>query len=59
MALNGQSVASLNFLKLTSDLSHIPILADKDGYHPYGNRKVNILYADGHATKDLKFFTEK
>ena len=55
--LNGQVLASLNFLGLVDDLSHIPILSDKEGFHPYVDNKVNILYADGHATKDLKFFT--
>jgi prepilin-type N-terminal cleavage/methylation domain-containing protein/prepilin-type processing-associated H-X9-DG protein len=55
-ALNGQSVASLNFLT-TTDLSRIPVLSDKQGFHPYIQNKVNVLYADGHATKDLQFFT--
>jgi prepilin-type N-terminal cleavage/methylation domain-containing protein/prepilin-type processing-associated H-X9-DG protein len=57
IALNGQAVASLNFLNLVTDTTHIPILSDKEGFHPYLNDKVNILYADGHATKDVKFFT--
>ena len=57
--LNGQVLASLNFLGLVDDLSHIPILSDKEGFHPYVDNKVNILYADGHATKDLQFFTEE
>ena len=55
--LNGQALASLNFLGLVQDLTHIPILGDKEGFHPYLADKVNILYADGHATKDVKFFT--
>ena len=54
-ALNGQAVASLNFLGLVDVRSRIPILADKEGFHPYSENKVNILYADGHATKELKF----
>ena len=57
VTLNGQAVASLNFLGFTQDLSHIPILYDKEGFHPYIDEKVNILYADGHATKDARFFT--
>jgi prepilin-type processing-associated H-X9-DG protein len=57
VALNGQAVASLNFLKMVTDTTHIPILSDKEGFHPYLQDKVNILYADGHATKDVKFFT--
>ena len=59
VTLNGQALAGLNFLGLVNDLSHIPILSDKEGFHPYTENKVNILYADGHATKDVKFFTEK
>jgi len=55
-ALNDQKITSLNFFT-TTDLSHIPILSDKAGFHPYTQNKVNILYADGHATKDLKFST--
>jgi prepilin-type N-terminal cleavage/methylation domain-containing protein/prepilin-type processing-associated H-X9-DG protein len=57
VALNGQAVANLNFLQLATDTSHIPVISDKEGFHPYLQDKVNILYADGHATKDVKFFT--
>jgi len=57
IALNGQPLGSLNFLQVVTERTHIPILSDKEGFHPYLNDKVNILYADGHATKDLKFFT--
>lgn len=57
VALNGQAVANLNFLQLATDSSHIPVISDKEGFHPYLQDKVNILYADGHATKDVKFFT--
>ena len=57
VALNGQPLASLNFLKVVTDPTHIPIIYDKEGFHPYLENKVNILYADGHATKDAKFFT--
>ena len=44
-------------LQLAKDSSHIPVISDKEGFHPYLKDKVNILYADGHATKDVKFFT--
>lgn len=57
VALNNQSLASLNFFNLTEEHSRIPILADKEGFHPYTENKVNILYADGHATKNLSFVT--
>jgi len=55
-ALNGQDLGSLNFLGIANP-SSIPILGDKDGFHPYLATKVNILYGDGHVTKDLTFFT--
>ncbi len=61
-ALNGQSATNLNFLGMVVDAGHIPVLADKgkksngEDVHPYIESKVNILYADGHATKDVNFF---
>ncbi len=55
VTLNGQTLGNLNFLGLVDEHSRIPILADKEGFHPYTKDKVNILYADGHATKELKF----
>ena len=55
-ALSNQVVANLTFLFITAP-SRIPILSDKEGFHPYISNKVNLLYADGHATKDLSFFT--
>ena len=57
VTLNGQALASLNFFGVVQDLSRIPILTDQEGFHPYTDNKVNVLYADGHATKDVKFFT--
>lgn len=57
VALNGQVVANLSFISVT-DTTHIPILSDKEGFHPYQQNKVNVLYADGHATKDVKFYTD-
>ncbi len=59
VALNGQAVADLNFLGKVAEHSRIPILGDKEGFHPYLEDKVNLLYADGHVTKDIKFFTDK
>lgn len=58
VTLNGQAVANLNFLGMVADHSRIPILGDKEGFHPYLEDKINLLYADGHVTKDVKFFTE-
>ncbi|HEX5175978.1 MAG TPA: hypothetical protein VFV83_03060 [Chthoniobacteraceae bacterium] len=57
VALNGQAVASLNFLRVIQNRSRIPVLGDKEGFHPYLDTKVNILYADGHTSKDVNFVT--
>ncbi len=58
-ALNGQAVGSLNFMALTDARGHIPVIADKAGFHPYTESKVNILYADGHTSRDISFVTER
>ena len=58
VALNGQAVGNLNFLQLVTDATHIPIHVGQGRLSPLiCENKVNILYADGHATKDVKFFT--
>ncbi|HRJ72334.1 MAG TPA: prepilin-type N-terminal cleavage/methylation domain-containing protein [Terrimicrobiaceae bacterium] len=56
--LNGQPVANLNFLGLVSDLSRIPVLVDKEGWHKHTDDRVNHLFADGHATKELRLFAD-
>lgn len=56
-ALNGQPVASLNFL-LTTGLGRIPVMMDKEGWHRHMPERVNFLFADGHANQDLRLFTE-
>jgi prepilin-type N-terminal cleavage/methylation domain-containing protein/prepilin-type processing-associated H-X9-DG protein len=57
VALNGQPLADLNFLRLSFERGKIPLLSDKEAFHPYSENKVNILYADGHATKELQILT--
>jgi prepilin-type N-terminal cleavage/methylation domain-containing protein/prepilin-type processing-associated H-X9-DG protein len=52
--VNDQLVANLRFL-LVTDPTRIPVISDKEGFHPYLEDKINVLYADGHATKDVKF----
>jgi prepilin-type processing-associated H-X9-DG protein len=44
---------------MVADHSRIPILGDKEGFHPYLEDKINLLYADGHVTKEVRFFTDK
>ncbi|HEX8295284.1 MAG TPA: prepilin-type N-terminal cleavage/methylation domain-containing protein [Chthoniobacteraceae bacterium] len=55
-ALNGQALANLNFLNIATEQSKVPVLFDKEGFHPFLKDKLNILYADGHATNELKFW---
>ena len=57
-ALSGQSMGGLNFFGFVTDLSKIPVLVDKEGWHKNTEDKVNHLFADGHATKDLRLFAE-
>lgn len=56
-ALNGQRLGTLNFLTVT-DLTRIPVLADKESFHRPGGNPVQFLYADGHAERNLRFFTD-
>jgi len=58
-ALNGQSITNLHFFFSKGLNSEIPIILDKEGFHPYTANKVNVLYADGHASQDLKFMTSQ
>lgn len=57
-ALSGQKVAGLNFLGLATDPGKIPLLVDKEGWHKFAQDRVNHLYADGHATRELRLFSE-
>ena len=57
-ALSNQPLSNLNFLAI-ADITRIPVIGDKQAFHPYTQNKVNLLYADGHATQDLKFFTSQ
>lgn len=60
--LNGLPLANLNFsvygILVASDQSKIPVLVDKEGWHKKTKDKVNHLFADGHATNELRLFSE-
>ena len=56
--LSGQSAVNLNFLSLATDLSKIPVVVDKEGWHHHSEDKVNHLFADGHAANQLRLFTD-
>jgi prepilin-type N-terminal cleavage/methylation domain-containing protein/prepilin-type processing-associated H-X9-DG protein len=60
--LNGQRLASLSvsFLAMSpiEDPSHIMVMGDKEGFHPNIENKLNVLYADGHASQELTFVSD-
>jgi len=57
--LNGQRLANLSvsFLRMDpiDDPSRIMVIGDKEGFHPNLDSKLNVLYADGHASQELTF----
>lgn len=53
--LNNQRIGDLNFLGMTKNESGIPLIADKENFHPSVGDEVNILYGDGHVDKNLTF----
>lgn len=55
--INGQSVASLEFMGFIRSSQRIPVIGDKEGFHRFRDVKVNILYADGHVAKEIQFIT--
>lgn len=57
VALNGQPLASLDFLGLSSGPAGIPVLADKEGFHKFRENRVNILFADGRTAQEIRFST--
>ena len=54
--VSGQNVNSMNFLG-NGDITHIPLVGDKEAFHPYQQPRVNLLYADGRATSEMTFST--
>lgn len=55
--LSGQSAVNLSFLTFATDLSKIPVLIDKEGWHIHSEDRVNHLFADGHVSNQLRLFT--
>lgn len=57
--LSGQPASAVNLMKLFDDLSKIPVVMDKEGWHKYTDKKVNFLFVDGHAATELpSLFTQ-
>ncbi len=53
--LNGQRATALDFLGLKAGDAGIPVVSDKENFHRYIGHEVNVLYADGHVDKELRF----
>jgi prepilin-type N-terminal cleavage/methylation domain-containing protein/prepilin-type processing-associated H-X9-DG protein len=56
--VNGQPVSNLFSVVGGDQASQIPLLTDKEGFHPDAPDGVNVLYADGHASGELSFVSE-
>jgi len=56
--INGQPVGSLFSVAGGDTASEIPLLADKEAFHPEAPEGVNVLYADGHASGELSFVSD-
>jgi prepilin-type N-terminal cleavage/methylation domain-containing protein len=56
--LNGQKVDAMFSHIGGRDASRIPVVSDKEGWHPEIRDKLVVLYADGHASRELTFLTE-
>lgn len=55
-SISGQLANNLSFLNIDGRPQAIPLIADKEGWHP-GPKSTNILYADLSASSDLRFVT--
>ena len=55
--VNGQDVNNLFSVIGGTQASQVPLVSDKEGFHVDLIDKVNVLYVDGHADKELKFST--
>ena len=53
--VNGQDIVSMYSIAGGADTMRIPLVSDKEGFHPEIQDRVNVLYADCHAAKGLQF----
>jgi len=56
--INGQLSGNMDLLGLTDKNKGIPVVSDKENFHRNVGDEVNILYADGHVTRELQFTVE-
>lgn len=52
--INGQKMGNMDLLGLTESESGIPTVSDKENFHKHVGDGVNILYADGHVSRNLQ-----
>ena len=61
--LNGQRLATLSVSFLAMNPIEVPsrimVMGDKEGFHPNLDNKLNVLYADGHASQELTFVSDE
>lgn len=57
-ALNGQDVAAIDFLGISKNSAGIPLVADKENFHKNVGDEVNVLYVDGHVSRELTFIVD-
>lgn len=55
--INGQDVDHMFSIAGGSESTHVPLISDKQDFHPGNKDRVNILYADGHVAKEIQFST--
>jgi len=55
--VNDQDIGRLFSIVGGSDPTYIPLVSDKEGFHPDAQNRINILYTDGRASKELRFST--
>ncbi len=51
--VNGQPPHRIRLLTQRLSGHNVPVVADKEGFHPHLDDQVNILYADGHVAPGL------
>lgn len=56
--VNGQHVEQLFSIVGGASPSRVPLVSDREAFHPDLRDRINVLYADGHAKDELQFNAE-
>ncbi len=57
--VNGQKTSNMNLLGMKGHPSGIPLVADKENFHEDVGDGVNVLYADGHVLRQIRFVVDR